>query len=249
MHAAFSLVAVASCLLQPTHALAQTSESGAFGRPAWNLSAHGGVTKHGEFLLQRPAVTQSDAERSLSTDLGYDFGGALGVDLMPRLGVRASYTFARSEFQYRDDTGDGSTDLDQDNLDELRSHFFAIEVLTYVLRSNAPFTPYGGAGFVGGWHVVQESSEHIQWQADRSLFRTGAIGTLGLQARLGGGLRVRVEAVSSTVKSPFRGRRSFHATGGTTLHEPRRVSKTDYRIAFVYDVRGPGTRTASSDQY
>jgi hypothetical protein len=164
---------------------------------------------------------------------------------MPRLGVRTSYTFSRSDFRYSDDTGDGSRELDQDHLDELSSHFIAVEILTYMLPADARFTPYGGAGVVGGWYVVDENAQHIQSRDERRLFRTGAIGTLGLQASVGGSIAIRVEAVSSNVRNPFAGGVSFRPTGGTSLDEPRRVSKTDYRIAFVYRFGRDITRTAS----
>jgi hypothetical protein len=241
-----SLAISALIALVPGTISAQDRQSRRFERPSWNISIHGGFTQTGQFLLQRPNGTvPENSERSLRTDGGYDFGGALGVDVMPRVGIRTSYTYAQSEFRFRDDTGDGSDGFDVNDAGKLGSHFATLELITYMLRARAPITPYASAGFAGAWWVLDEDAQQIQPGGARTEFRTGAVATLGLQAALGATAGIRLEAVTANVRNPFGGRESFRALGGTTIDEPNRVSKTDYRLAIVYRFGGAPQRTAS----
>lgn len=154
---------------------------------------------------------------------------------MPRVELRVNYTFGSSDLVFRDDTGDDSGFLDLEDVGRLRSHVAAIELVRYLLPAQAAVTAYGSAGIVAAWWVLEPDADLVQEPAEnKALFRTGAIGTLGLQLKLAKGLGVRLEAASASVGNPFTGRESFRSRAGTTIEEPGRVSKTDFRLALVY---------------
>src|SRR5688500_20152383 len=94
--AACSLLIVTLIVSASDNVSAQNDEDRRLGSPIWNLSIHGALTSHGQFLLQRPAGGTADAERSLRAGGGFNVGGGFGVDRMPRVGVRAGYTYSRS---------------------------------------------------------------------------------------------------------------------------------------------------------
>ena len=247
--ATWSLAILTLAAIAPDTGSAQDNDSRSMGRPVWNIAVHGGLTEHGKFLLQRPTgATSPDRERSLRTESGYDVGGAIGVDFMPRAGLRTSYTFAESDFRFRDDTGNGAETLNIDDVGRLRSHFAAVELITYMLGAQAPVTPYASAGIVGAWWDLDEDTPQIRAGAERTEFRLGGVATVGLHAGLGMGLGVRLEAVRAHVVNPFTGRESFQALGGTTIDEPGRVNKTDYRFALVYNIGGARKQQASASQ-
>ncbi|HSL69601.1 MAG TPA: outer membrane beta-barrel protein [Longimicrobiales bacterium] len=198
----------------------------------WNLFLHGGLTTHGRFALQRPGI---GGERALRTEDGFNIGGGVGVNIMSRMGLRLSYTAGSSDLVFRTDNGDESENLDLDNVGTLQSHVAAIEIVRYVLRSSATINPYGSAGFVGTWWVLDEESQFVAPAGGDTQFRLGAIASLGLQARLTDDLDLRVEAASGSIRNPFTGRDSFRALGGTTIEEPTRVNKTDFRLVGVYN--------------
>ena len=168
-------------------------------------------------MLQRPA---GGGERALRGEDGFNLGAGVGVDLMPRLGLRLSYTYASSNLAFRTDDGDGSNALDIDDVGKLRSHAAAVEFLRYVLPTRAAITPYGSAGFVGVWWMLDDESAFVVAPTGATQFRFGALATIGLQLRLAERLSTRFEATSSTVRNPFTGNESFQALGGVTVDEP-----------------------------
>jgi hypothetical protein len=208
---------------------------GAILGPNWNVSIHGGFTRHGTFLLQRPAAaTSADQERAVRTAGGYDVGAAAGVDFLLRTGLRLSYTFASADLAFKDYSGDDSELLDRDELGTLQSHLAAVEIIRYMLPPSVSITPYATAGLVGTWWVLEDEAELIEPTGGRTQFRFGGIVSLGLQARLTDKLTARLEATSASVRNPFTGQESNRAMGGTTIDEPGRVGKNDYRFALLY---------------
>jgi hypothetical protein len=224
---------------------------GAIFGPNWNLSVHGGLTRHGTFLLQRPDdATSVDQERAVRTEGGYDIGGAAGVDILLRTGLRLSYTFASADLAFRDYSGDDSGVLDRDELGTLESHVAAVEIIRYMLPPSVAITPYATAGLVGAWWVLEDEAVMIEPTGGRTQFRVGGLVTIGMQANLTDALAVRLEASSASVRNPFTGRESYRANDGTTIDEPGRVGKSDYRFALVYSFGRPkidlSSRRASS---
>ena len=204
---------------------------GLFG-PDWNLFAHGGWMTGGQYLLQRTA-TVPVGERALRSDDAFSVGGGVGVDLLPRMGWRLDYTYASSDLEYRTDIGDGSEAFDLDDVASLSSHVVSAEIVRYLLPTTATVTPYASAGLLGAWWVLDERTPATVIDDDTH-FRFGALGSLGLQFRLGDHIRARLEAVTTSSRNPFTGKDSFRATTGVTVDEPGRVSRTDFRLVGVY---------------
>jgi opacity protein-like surface antigen len=199
--------------------------------PNWNLFGSGGLSTSGRLLLQRPV---GGGERALKRENGFNLGVGAGVDILPRVGLRLSYTYTSSDLAFRTDNGDGSNALDVDDIGKLRSHAAAIEVIRYMLRSRASITPYGSVGFVGAWWMLGDESASVAAGTGSTQFRFGAIASLGLQLRLSENFSARLEAASSSVRNPFTGNESFQAFGGVTVDEPTRVNTTDFRLSGVY---------------
>jgi opacity protein-like surface antigen len=199
--------------------------------PNWNLFGSGGLSTSGRLLLQRQV---GGGERALKGENGFNLGAGAGVDVLPRVGLRLSYTYTSSDLAFRTDNGDGSNALDIEDVGKLRSHVATIEVIRYMLRSRAPITPYGSAGFVGTWWVLDDESASVTAGTGSTQRRFGAVASLGLQLRLSEHFSARLEAASSSVRNPFTGNESFQAFGGVTVDEPTRVNTTDFRVSGVY---------------
>jgi outer membrane protein W len=149
------------------------------------------------------------------------------------------------ELAFRDDTGNGSERLDVDDLGTLKQHVGTVELLRYMLAPRRAIVPYGSAGFVGTWWMLDDNTARIDDAGGKTQFRFGAIGSLGVQLHATESIDIRVEAASMSVRNPFAGGNSFRALGGTTIDEPTRVNRTDFRLAAVYNFGGTvSTRTA-----
>lgn len=211
--------------------------SALFG-PNWNVFAHGGASTNGRFLLQGP-VAPSGGQRALRADNSWNVGGGAGVDLLPRVGVRLSYTYTNSDLSYRTDDGDGSEVLDVDDTGSLRSHIAAIEIIRYMFPARTSLTPYASAGVLGTWWVLDEESLLVTAGGGSTQFRFGALASFGVQFTIGGGVHGRLEIASQSVRNPFTGDESFLAAGATTIDEPGRVNKTDFRLAILHSFGTP----------
>lgn len=204
---------------------------GLFG-PDWNLFAHGGWMTGGQYLLQQSPGVPS-GERALRSDDAFSVGGGLGVDLLPRTGWRLDYTYASSDLEYRTDIGNGSEAFDVDDVATISSHVVSVEVVRYMLPTTAVVTPYASAGVLGAWWSLNAPTPG--GVADNGTeFRFGALASIGMQFRLGKHVRARLEALTASSRNPFTGNDSFRATNGTTIDEPGRVSRTDFRLVGVY---------------
>jgi hypothetical protein len=60
-----------------------------------------------------------------------------------------------------------------------------------------------------------------------------------LQVKVSDRWDVRAEATTASVRNPFTGRESYTALGGVTIDEPSRVSKRDFKLAFMYNFSKP----------
>lgn len=195
-----------------------------------DLFIHGGFTTSGRLMLQGAV----GGERALKSEDGFNLGGGVAVNVLPRVGIRLSYTYTSSNLAFRTDNGDGSNALDISDVGTLQSHVAAIEFVRFMLPARAAITPYGSAGFVGTWWVLDEESAFVAAPTGSTEFRFGALATIGIQFRLAERVSTRFEAVSSSVRNPFTGNEAFQALGGATIDEPTRVNRTDFRIVGVY---------------
>jgi hypothetical protein len=206
---------------------------GALFTSSWNVYFHGGAATHGRYLLQRMAVPVS-GERSLRSEDAFTIGLGAGVDFLLRSAFRMSYTFSSSDLMFRTDDGDGSEQLDIENTGTLQRHVAAVEVVRYMFPARSVVTPYGSAGLVGAWWVLDETSPLVAPEGGSTQFRIGALATFGLQIQLSGHTGARFEVATSSVRNPFTGNESYRAQGGVTIDEPTRVSQTDFRLGAVY---------------
>jgi hypothetical protein len=206
-----------------------------------DLFIHGGFTTSGRLMLQGAA----GGERALKSEDGFNLGAGVGVNILPRVGIRLSYTYTSSNLAFRTDNGDGSNALDISDVGTFQSHVAAIEFIRFMLPARASISPYGSAGFVGTWWVLDEESAFVAAPTGSTELRFGALATIGIQFRMAERVSTRFEAVSSTVRNPFTGNEAFQSLGGATIDEPTRVNRTDFRIVGVYhfgrrELRRPG---------
>jgi hypothetical protein len=229
------------CAATPMTSNAQTKDDGdnavtnifrALLGPNWNVFAHGGVSTYGRFMLQD--VTAGGGQRALKSEDAFNIGGGAGVDVLPRTGFRLSYTYTTADLVFRTDNGNGSELFDVDDSGEMQNHTAGVEVVRYMLPSRSFITPYASAGLTGTWWVLDEASTMVVAGGGSTQFRLGAVASFGIHANVGDGFSARFEVASASVRNPFTGSESFQALGGTTVDEPGRVNKTDFRLVGVY---------------
>jgi opacity protein-like surface antigen len=240
-------IALTSALVAPwTIANAQTSTTpkeqaqdfmhdvlGALFSPNWNLFAHGGWATSDRFLLEQ-AANPADGQRSLESKNGYNVGLGAGVDILLRLGFRASYTFTSSQLKYRTDNGDGSDLLDIDDVGTLMAHTASLEVMRYMLPSRSAFTPYGTVGIQGTWWALDEKSPMVSSSGASTQFSLSPLFAFGVQFKATEKWSGRLEASLAGGHNPFTGKNSFRGLAGPNIDEPTSVGRTDFRFAAVY---------------
>ena len=201
--------------------------------PNWNLFAHGGFTAGSRFAVQRAANTL-DGQRALKSSTGFNVGGGAGVDVLQRMGFRASYTFTSSGLDYKTDDGNGSEALDIDDVGTVMSHTASIEVMRYMLPSRAAISPYGTLGLQGTWWALDEKSPLVTSDGSSTPFSGSMLFSFGVQFKATDKFSGRLEASLAAGHNPFTGKKSFRALSGPTIDEPHSLGRTDYRIAGVY---------------
>jgi hypothetical protein len=207
---------------------------GALLGPNLNLFAHGGVTTSERFLLQQVA-TPVAGERAAQSATGWDVGGGVGVDILLRLGFRASYTYTSSQLNFRTNNGDGSGALNVDNVGQLKSQTVAVEMIRYMLPPRAAITPYGTLGIQGTWWTLDEKSPLVTGLGAATPFSVSPLFSFGVQFKATSKISGRLEATLSGGHNPFTGNRSFRSTTGQTIDEPPSVNRTAFRVAGVYN--------------
>jgi len=204
---------------------------GALFNGNWNVYLNGGLTTNGDFLMQR---TPAGGERVLTSEGSWNVGGGVGVDILKRTGVRLGYTYSSGDLSFLTDMGDGSQAFDAKNLTGITTHVVDLELLNYMTPAHSSIAPYAAIGLSGAWFSVGDGSALILQSGGSTQYRWGALASFGVQFHLGDGLFTQLEASSHSFGNPFSGGHSFTALGGTTIDEPSRVNKTDYRVVFVY---------------
>jgi len=197
----------------------------------WNVFLHGGLTGNGLFLLQR---TPAGGERALRDENSWNVGGGVGVDILKSTGLRASYTYSTGDLSFLTDLGTGSEALDVSKISTLTTHVVDVELVNYMTPAHSGVAPYAAVGLTGSWFTSDAASAVILRSGGSPQFRWGGVASCGVQFHVADGLYTQLEASSHSLGNPFSGTRSFTATGGTTIDEPRRVNKTDYRLVLVY---------------
>jgi hypothetical protein len=206
---------------------------GALLKPNWNGFVHGGLTRDDRFVLQRAANT-IDGQRALRSSTGFNIGGGAGIDILLRMGLRASYIYQSSDLKFKTDDGTGSGLLDIDDVGTLKAHTATLEVMRYMLPARAAITPYGTLGIQGTWWVLDEKSALVSSSGASTPFSGSPLFSFGVQFAAGEKLSGRLEATLSSGHNPFTGNNAFRALSGPTIDEPTGVSRTDYRVALVY---------------
>jgi len=212
--------------------------------PNWNLFAHGGFATDDRFLLQR-AVNTIDGERALKSSTGFNIGGGAGVDILLRMGLRASYTFKSSDLNFRTNNGNGSDALNIDDVGTVKSHTAALEVMRYMLPSRAAISPYGTLGIQGTWWVLDEKSTLVTSSGASTPFSGGLLFSFGVQFKATDKWSGRLESTLSGGHNPFTGNKSFRAFSGPTIDEPTSIGRTDFRLAGVYHFGKPKMPTVT----
>jgi hypothetical protein len=205
--------------------------------PNWNLFLHGGFTSGERFALQH-AVNTLDGERALRSSTGFNVGAGGGVDILLRMGLRASYTFTSSNLNFKTDNGNGSDALDIDDVGRLKSSTVSVEVMRYMLPSSAGINPYGSFGVQGTWWSLDEKSPLVA-SNDATPFSGSLVFSFGVQVKATDNLSGRLEATLYGGHNPFTGNTSFRALSGPSIDEPTSIGRTDYRIAGVYHFGKP----------
>jgi len=206
----------------------------AFLTPNYNVFINTGMNTNGRFLLQGP-IGPTGGERSLQGNNGFGAGIGVGMDYLLRAGVRLTYTYNTSDLVFRTNNGDGSTNLNADDLSRVHSNILAAELMRYMLPARtSTVTPYATVGLLGTWWVLDQQTDVIQPSGGSTQFRWGALVSFGVQFKLNDKFGARLEAASQSIHNPFTGEHSFTVANGPTIDEPTRVNQTDYRIVGVY---------------
>ncbi len=229
----------------PTIAAAQVADStkaqatdfvrdvlkGLFG-PNWNVFAQGGIATSERYLLQQ-AVDPVAGQRALESATGYSVGAGAGVDVLLRMGFRASYTFSSSNLNFRTDNGTGSGALDINDVGRLKSNTIALEVMRYMLPSRAVITPYATLGIQGTWWSLTENSPLVR-NNGANPWSISPLFAFGMQYKPSQQWGARLEANLSGGHNPFTGSKSFTSLAGPAIDEPSSINHTDFRLAGAY---------------
>ena len=200
--------------------------------PNWNVFAQGGLTTSQRYLLQQ-AVNPLQGQRALRSGTGWQVGAGAGVDVLLRMGFRASYTFNSSQLNYRTDNGTGSDALNINDVGRLKSNTVSLEVMRYMLPSRAAITPYATLGIQGTWWSLSENSPLVASNG-ATPFSISPLFAFGMQFKAADHWSARLEANMMGGHNPFTGNKSFVSLAGPAIDEPTDVQHTDFRLAGVY---------------
>jgi len=199
----------------------------------WNLFGGGGFTTTDRLLLQGV----SGGQQALGTNTGWNVTVGGGADYFLRQGARVYYSYSNNTLQFRTDNGDGSSNLDVDPGAEVHANTIGVELMRYVIPSNAVIAPYGTVGLVGTWWSLSQSPMIVS-SGGSTQFRWGGNVAFGVQFRPWEKWSVRLEGASTNTGNPFSGKRSFRTTnGGVGIDEPTSINHVDWRIEGVYYFR------------
>jgi hypothetical protein len=213
--------------------------------PHWNVFLGGGFTTDDRFLLQRAAATV-DGERALESATGFNISGGAGVDILMRMGLRASYAFRSNQLDFKTNDGNGSNALDIDDVGRLKSSVITVEVMRYMLPSRAAINPYGTLGLQATWWSLDSHSPLVSSNGAGTPFGMSPVFSFGVQFKATNKFSGRLEASLYGGRNPFTGNQSFRATSGPTIDEPSGVNHTDYRLSAVYHFGKRTVPTASA---
>lgn len=217
------------------------------------IGANIGSASFGRFLEERLGET---GERELTASSNITTG--LSVDFRPwtKLGVRAFGSYTPTDLEFEEDTGfefvgvpDPDFDFTEDELEgedlrNMRVWNFGLEAVRYADLDFFGFTPYITIGFTGNvWSIdderddVEAPFQGIIVADDNSLFRWGAMSTLGFEVKVMDGLGLRLEGTALRIRSPFDGDDSWRIrteTGQEVFDEPSAVRQLRLTAGLAY---------------
>jgi hypothetical protein len=206
--------------------------------PAFTIEAYAGFSTVSRFIEQdvlRGNQLPPLGQRSLNANTAFVLGGSLGAWLWDGTAARLGYTWATTDFEYRDSSGLDRTLLDVDDLNDLNTHIISIEVIQMVLDPRRRIVPYILAGLNGEFWVLGDPERNDAiLTTDGSQFRWGSSAGIGLQFRVSQPFAIRLEADRFILGSPFRGRTAFHPALGLTFDKPDDVTMPRYTLGLVY---------------
>jgi hypothetical protein len=207
--------------------------------PAFTLEAYTGFSTFSRFIEQ-DVLPNGDmlppiGERSLNANVAFVLGGALGAWIWDGTGVRLGYTWATTEFKYRDSSGLDRDLLDSGGLNDLNAHIISLEITQLLLSPRKRISPYLLAGINGEFWVLgdQEEADAIRTTTG-SQFRWGKSAGVGLQFRASRPLAIRLEADGFSLGSPFRGKSAFIPESGLTFDKPDDIVMPRYTLGLIY---------------
>ncbi len=233
---------LASLLLAavPNNATAQRrGREPAWRTPAFTIEVYTGFSTFSRFIEQDVLPDGNTlppiGERSLNADVAFVLGGSLGAWIWDGTAARIGYTWATTDFEYRDSSGRDRELLDLDDLNDLNTHIISLEVIQLILDPRRRIAPYLLAGINGEFWVLgdRERADAIL-TTNGSQFRWGGSGGIGLQIRASRPLAFRLEASRFILGSPFRGRTAFRPAFGLTFDKPDNVTMPRYTLGLVY---------------
>lgn len=204
-----------------------------FLSPNWNVFLQGGLATDDRYVLQSAGGTVA-GERALEGATGYSVGGGVGIDILLRLGFRASYAFRSSQLNFKTNNGNGSNALDIDDVGRLKSSMGTLEVMRYMLPSRAMINPYGTLGIQGTWWSLSSNSPLVANSGAGTPFGISPLFSFGVQYRPTEKFSARLETTLFSGTNAFSGNKSFRALSGPTIDEPSGINHTDFHLAGVY---------------
>jgi hypothetical protein len=207
--------------------------------PSWytpvTLEVYAGGSQFGRFLEQQVVGT---GDRELAAELGPVAGGSVGVAPWRNTAVRVGFTWSPTTLRFDDDTGDGSADLDVDDLEELDTYLFSLEVLRFLGGEQRRVAPYATAGVSASLWRLNESDGGgaLIVGGEDSLWRLGGTGGLGVRVRASSATSLRLEVNNFALRNPFDGNRAFRVNSGQTLEEPELVRVSRLTLGLTYDL-------------
>lgn len=196
----------------------------------WSFSGNVATSKFESFLLQNTA----GGERAVRGDRAFGFGLGAGFDVDDKLGVRLGWAQTNTGMEFRDYNGTGSNALDVDEIGHLKTNIASLDVVHYFVGSRSLVSPYAGAGVAGVWSSLGPEGDALATPGGSQQFHFGIDASLGVQVRIFDQLFSRFEWASTGSHNPFNGNRSYRASGGSTIDEPTRIAKTEWRFGASY---------------
>jgi hypothetical protein len=195
----------------------------------YTIGVHGGGAIFTEFLEQRA----DGGERELVAKTSPVIGGSISLSRWVLSEGRLSVDWTGTEIEFRDDTGDGSDELDEDGLADLNLVVAQLAVVQYVITPDHTFVPYITLGFNVAFWALDEIAGGVVGAEDETQVRYGATAGVGGRFAINPRTHLRVEIDRTTLGNPFDGESAFRI-GGDTFDEPSVVGVLRLMAGVTY---------------